>query len=140
MSIKTFEVRSEEEGVGNLLLVVTDQDFASDGETLKSLWIEAQEYDDQIQLDVIESDYLKEHKDFKLKEVSAEDFKSRLDCLFSIIESYDQKLEELPEKSLAYMKEFLAGKGCAANSKILLLDDDFSTYSAFIVSGSSKAL
>lgn len=135
--MNVFEVRSEEEGVGNLLLVITAKDYTSDDEALKSLWVEAQEYGEDTPIEKIESDYLQGCKSFELKNVLAKDFESRLNDIFCLFESYNQPLEEIPEHSFLKIKE--SAMKCAGCS-VMLLEDDFTTYSAFIVDGSSKAL
>jgi len=135
--MKTFEVRTEEEGIGNLLLVITNQDFASEEDALKSLWIEAQEYSKNTPLELIESDYLKESKSFALSHVSEEDFKSRLNGIFNLFDSYNHRLEEVPDRSFVQIKEQVMK---SAVSKVLILEDDFTTYSVFVASNSSKAL
>ncbi|GAA6151568.1 hypothetical protein [Pseudoteredinibacter isoporae] len=137
MSMNIFEVRSEDEGIGNLLFVVVKQDFTSDDEILKLLWIEAQEYNESTPIDKIESDYSRKRKNFKLSGVDTKDFKSRLKDIFSLFESYDQILEEFPGGSFSKIKEEMVK---VYSGRVILLEDDCATYCAFISNGSSKAL
>ncbi|MCK4842661.1 MAG: hypothetical protein KAT04_12395 [Methylococcales bacterium] len=139
MVTKSYEVRSEDEGIGNMLLVITDDSYASDEQALKSLWVEAQEFNEQTLLEVIDGGYEKESKGFELKKLSDKVLEGRLKELFNIMGSYHGQLEESPEKSLMRMKEYFS-KNTVLDNKVLLLENDFSTYSVFIANDYSKAL
>ena len=141
MVTKSYEVRSEEELVGNLLLVVTTEIFSSDESALKYLWIAAQEYSNLTSSEVIEKDYSKKCKNFSFKKSNIGAFRDKLNDILFKVKSYGQTLEESPAGALIYIKELLLKKiDTDADSNLLLLEDDFSTYSVFISSKSCSVI
>ena len=137
MDMKTFEVRSEEEHVGNLLFVVAFQEFESNDEALKCLWVEAQEYRESALVEFIEMEYLNDRSKFQFKTIDENKFEERLVNIFRLFDSYGHPLEESCANSFSIIREVVMGSG---GRKIILLEDDFSTYSALIINESSRAL
>jgi hypothetical protein len=125
-----YEIRSDEENIGNVLWVVEDRVNGNDEDYLKKLWIEAEEYADCADQEYVSKQYLKDKKAFKDSEVSLDNFLGRAETLIQKIVKSEDAICLMSGDEFEVKKLKLPDLQGDAIARVLL--DDFSSLMVFV--------
>lgn len=131
MSFEVYEARSEEEHVGNILLVISDEEYRSDNDALMALWIEAQEYSAQTDEREKTRDFKRAKEGFLYREISVDEFTLKARNNFSKLEQYPgEVIYSMPEEGLEFIRQKIF-RCLDQTENIYVLEEDFSSYFIF---------
>jgi len=125
LKFTTLEARTEEELIGNLLLVYLHHCTLNQADALKALWLEVEEYSNQISESTKNDHFYAAKKHFYFKEIQVEAFFIKLHTISSKFDKCSNKTK----KDVKLIEDFLLK--IKINS-ISILEDDFDDYSVFI--------
>jgi len=125
LKFTTLEARTEEELIGNLLLVHLHHCTLNQADALKALWIEVEEYTADFTEDLKNNHFYSAKKHFYFKEIQVEAFFIKLHTISSKFDKCSNKTK----KDVKLIEDFLLK--IKINS-ISILEDDFDDYSVFI--------
>jgi hypothetical protein len=126
MKFSTYEVRTEEEFIGNILLIVCDYSSYTNNEALKALWVEAQEFSDCTTEEEKNRCFENAKEIFICQKESFDAFLSKSKEIFSKFCSSEEIGDDMMhiQEIIAHTKNHL--------DSIFVLSDDFSSYVVFI--------
>jgi|GEM_PF-2794575 len=127
LKFTTLEARTEEELIGNLLLVHLHHCTLNQADALKALWLEVEEYSDQISENTKNDHFYAAKKHFYFKEIQVEAFFIKLHTISSKFDKCSNKTK----KDVKLIEDFLLSSKNKI-SLISILHDEFDDYDVFI--------
>ncbi|OZG69943.1 hypothetical protein BTA51_28600 [Hahella sp. CCB-MM4] len=126
MKVKEYEIRSEEEKIGNILLIESSKSYNSKDDAFEDLWIIAQEYSSSTDRSKMEADYKKEMVRFIMEQVDADSVTDRISEIIERFKNDNVAIKCMPEDAVHEIKGFL--KKGFKQREIFVLEDDFDEY------------
>ncbi|MBF7073957.1 hypothetical protein ISG33_11155 [Glaciecola sp. MH2013] len=140
MKLKEIEFRSEEEFVGNILIVVSESKPISVNIELKRLWITAQDYHNGYPEKLIETEFKEFERGITIKPKGVEEFKVRIEQKIKLIEDYLKKCQFEPTQNKAYELKNIVYTNLHTSTSVYILLDDLTEYCALVLSDANSML
>lgn len=124
MSARVYEYRSEEEYIGNLLLVSSKKVEIEKKSLLKVLWIEAEEYASDTPVYRVDKDFEDFYKSVELRKLSRDECNSKISAVIQKFSEFKFKAEENLDEELFTNIIF---------EDSYLVEEDFSCLQLFLI-------